>query len=86
MSMEVHLRPATGSRVQELANQTGRTPDELVEDALAGHLQELVQLRETLDGRYDDIKAGRVKPLDGEAFFESLRLREEELLKRQSSK
>ena len=86
MNMEVHLRPATGSRVQELATRTGRTPDELVEDALAGYLQELVQLRETLDGRYDDITSGRVKPLDGEAFFETLRQREEDLLKRQPSK
>jgi len=39
-----------------------------------------------LDGRYDDIKSGRVKPVDGEAFFESLRQREDELLKNRSSK
>jgi len=30
-------------------------------------------MREMLDGRYDDIKSGRVKPIDGEEFFESLR-------------
>jgi hypothetical protein len=29
-----------------------------------------------LDNRYDDIKSGRVKPFDGEAFFERLRQRE----------
>jgi hypothetical protein len=34
-----------------------------------------------LDTRYDDIKSGRVKPIDGEAFFDSLREREDELLK-----
>jgi predicted transcriptional regulator len=84
--MEVHLRPETGSRLQELAVKTGRAPDELVEDALAGYLQELAQVRETLDSRYDDIKSGRVKPIDGEAFFESLRQREEELLKQRSPK
>jgi hypothetical protein len=34
-----------------------------------------------LDSRYDDVKSGRVKPIDGEAFFETLRQREDELLK-----
>ena len=37
-----------------------------------------------LDGRYDDSKSGKVKPIDGEAFFESLRQREESLLKKPS--
>jgi predicted transcriptional regulator len=84
--MEVRLKPETESRLQELAAQTGRAPDELVEDAMAGYLQELAQTRQMLDSRYDDIKSGRVKPIDGDAFFESLRQREEELLKRRSSK
>ena len=35
---------------------------------------------EMLDRLYDDLKSGRVKPVDGEAFFESLRQREEDLL------
>src|SRR5271169_4613465 len=84
--MEVHLKPETESRLQELATITGRAPDELVEDAMAGYLQELAQTREMLDGRYDDIKSGRVKPIDGETFFESLRKREEELLNQRSPK
>jgi hypothetical protein len=33
-------------------------------------------LRQTLDRRYDELKSGRVKPVDGEAFFEILRQRE----------
>jgi predicted transcriptional regulator len=83
--MEVRLKPETESRLQELAAQTGRAPDELVEDAMVGYLQELTHTRQMLDSRYDDIKSGRVKPVDGEGFFESLRQREEELLKRRSS-
>ena len=51
-----------------------------MEDALAGYLTEVAEVREMLDGRYDDIKSGRVKPIDGEAFFDSLRQREDELL------
>jgi hypothetical protein len=39
-------------------------------------------LRQTLDTRYDDLKSDRVKPIDGGAFFESLRQREDEPLKR----
>jgi predicted transcriptional regulator len=34
--MVVYLRPETEPRLQELAATTGRAPDELVEDALAG--------------------------------------------------
>jgi predicted transcriptional regulator len=83
--MEVRLKPETVSRLQELAAQTGRAPDELVEDAMVGYLQELAHTRQMLDSRYDDVKSGRVKPIDGEAFFESLRQREEELLRRRSS-
>ena len=71
--MQVHLKPETESRLQELAAKTGRAPDELVEDAMAGYLQELDQIREVLDGRYDDIKSGRVTPVDGEEAFVNLR-------------
>jgi predicted transcriptional regulator len=71
--MVVRLKPETESRLQELAASTGRAPDELIEDAMAGYLAELTQLRRTLDGRYDEIKSGRVKPIDGEAAFGNLR-------------
>ena len=73
--MVVHLKPETESRLQELAATTGRAPDELVEDAMAGYLAELAQLRGTLDRRYDEIKSGRVKSVDGEAAFKRIRQR-----------
>jgi predicted transcriptional regulator len=71
--MEVHLRPETESRLQEIATKTGRAPNELIEDAMAGYLQELTQVRGMLDGRYDDLKSGRVKPVAGEEAFAKLR-------------
>ncbi|MGC2367109.1 MAG: hypothetical protein WA555_19035 [Candidatus Sulfotelmatobacter sp.] len=71
--MEVHLRPETESRLQELATKTGRAPNDLIEDAMAAYLQELAQVRDMLDGRYDDLKNGRVKPVDGEEAFAALR-------------
>ncbi len=72
-AMVVHLKPETESRLQELAARTGRPPDELIEDAMTGYLAELTQLRNTLDRRYDEIKSGRVKPVDGEEAFVQLR-------------
>jgi predicted transcriptional regulator len=76
--MEVHFRPETESRLQELAAKTGRAPDDLVEDAMAGYLQELAQVRDMLDARYDDLKSGRVKAVDGEEAFANLRRKSEE--------
>ncbi|MFI5126739.1 MAG: hypothetical protein ACHQJX_07915 [Candidatus Acidiferrales bacterium] len=84
--MEVHLKPETESRLNELASKSGRPTDELVEDAMASYLAEVAEVRNMLDNRYDDIKSGRVKPVDGEAFFEDLRRREGEPLKRRSRK
>lgn len=76
--MVVRLKPETESRLQELAATSGRTPDELVEDAMAGYLAELTQVREMLDGRYDEVKSGRVEPIDGEEAFDRLRRRSED--------
>jgi predicted DNA-binding protein len=78
--MEVRFKPDTESRLAELASRSGRATDDLVEDALSGYLAEIAEVREMLDGRYDDIKSDRVKPIDGEAFFDNLRQREDELL------
>jgi len=76
--MEVHFKPETESRLQELAATTGRTPDDLVEDIMASYLRDLEQTRKMLDSRYDDIQGGRAKSLDGEAYFENLRRRGED--------
>jgi len=76
--MVVKLRPETESRLKELSVTTGRAPEELVEDAMAGYLAELAKIRDTLDDRYDAIKSGRVKPVDGEEAFRRLRSKGEE--------
>jgi predicted DNA-binding protein len=84
--MEVRLKPETESRLHELASKSGRPTDDLVEEAMAGYLAEVAAVRSILDGRYDDIRSGRVKPIDGEAFFENLRQREDQLLKQRPPK
>jgi predicted transcriptional regulator len=76
--MEVTFRPETESRLQELARKSGRPPSDLIEDAMAGYLLELAQVREMLDGRYDDLKSGRVKPVDGDEAFAKLRQKSKE--------
>ncbi len=48
-------------------------------DAMTGDFDELSRTREMLDRRYDDLKGVSVKLIDGEGFFETLRIREEEL-------
>ncbi len=80
--MEVHFTPDIEAKLHALATETGRAADEFVQDALAGYLEDLAQVRSMLESRYDDITSGRVKPIDGEAFFERLRQREEAFLKK----
>ena len=45
---------------------------------MAGYLQELSEVRTMLDGRYDDLKSGRVKPVDGDKAFAKLRQKSKE--------
>ena len=83
--MDLHLsNPDLQAKIDRWVAETGRGPDELVEEAIAGYFEELTQTREMLNSRYDDLKSGRVKPIDGEEFFENLRRREDELLKKHS--
>ena len=70
--MEVHFTPETEKKLNDLAAQSGREPGEVLQDALAGHFEEVMQTREMLNSRYDDLKNGKVIPLSGdevEAYF-----------------
>lgn len=64
--MEVHFKPEVQAKLEQMARESGRPSDELVEDAVAGYFDELAHTRETLDRRFDDLESGRVKPIDGE--------------------
>ena len=74
--MEVHVTPETAKKLNDLAATSGRAGD-IVEDALAGYLEEVASVRKTLDSRYDDLKSGRVKPIDGEEAIRTLREKSE---------
>jgi predicted transcriptional regulator len=73
--VKVRIADATARKLNDLAAASGRAPEEIVEDALAGYLDQVALVRETLDSRYDGLKSGRVKPIDGEEFFRQLRER-----------
>lgn len=82
--MEIHFAPDVEKKLNDLAVQSGRgSADALVQDVVGGYIDELAQTREMLDSRYDDLKGGRIKPIAGEEFFESLRRREDDLLNKQ---
>ena len=71
--MEVHFTPELQAKIDQLVIETGRAPDKLLEDAMAGYVAELVQTREMLNSRYDDLKSGRVKPIPGDEVIARLR-------------
>ena len=72
-----HVTPETAKKLKDLALTSGRAPDDIVEDALAGYLEEAASVRKTLDSRYDDLKSGRMKLVDGEEAFRKLREKSE---------
>ena len=71
--MEVRLTPDLEAKLNQLSAETGRAKEELVQDAMAGYLAELSQIRDMLDARFHDIKSDRVRPIDGEEAFSRLR-------------
>ncbi len=71
--MEVHFTPELEEKLNDLASRTGRGAGDLVQEVVAGYVEELAGVRGMLDSRYDDLKSGRVKPIDGEEAFARLR-------------
>ncbi len=71
--MEVHFTPEVEEKLNELAARSGRPADELVQDAVAGFVDELAQTREMLDARYDAVKSGEAELIPGDEVFARLR-------------
>ena len=76
-SVEVHFTPETEKKLKDLSAQSGRLIDDFVEDATAAYVDELLRTRDMLNSRYDDLKSGRVKPIDGEEAFARLKAKTE---------
>lgn len=75
--MEVHFAPDLEKKLKDLVARSGRRTDELLQDALAGYFDELAQTRNMLNSRYDELKSGRVQPIDGEEAFARLKAKTE---------
>ena len=71
--MEVHFTPDVQAKLDRLVTETGRSADEFVQDAMAGYVDELADVRATLDSRDDDLKSGTVKPIGGDEVIARLR-------------
>jgi hypothetical protein len=70
--MEVQFEPDVQAKLEQIARDSGRAAVELVKDAVAGYVDELAETRRMLDSRYDDVKSGKVKLIDGEEAFTRL--------------
>jgi len=70
--MEVRFTPDVQTKLEQMARETGRPSDELVEDAVIGYFDELAHTRELLDRRFDDLDSGKVKAVDGEEAYRLL--------------
>ena len=72
--MEVHFTPETEKKLNDLAVLNGNSSAaELVQDVVQGYFAEVLEVRQMLDGRYDDLKSGRVKPIPGDEVVARLR-------------
>lgn len=67
--MEVHFTPELEKKLNDLAAESGRPADELVQYAVADLVDELAATREMLDSRYEDLKNGRLKSIPGDEFI-----------------
>jgi len=76
--MEVQFTPDVQEKLDQMAQDTGRRSDELVQDAVMGFFDELASTREMLERRYRDIESGRVQPIDGEEAYRGLMAKTEE--------
>jgi hypothetical protein len=71
--MEVQFKPDLQAKLDRLVSETGRSAGEFVEDALTGYVEELAEVRSSLDTRYDDLKSGRVKSISGDEVLAHFR-------------
>lgn len=71
--MEVHFSPEVQAQLEQMARDTGRRSDQLVESVVTDFFEDFAITRKTLDRRYDDLESGRVKPIPGDEVFARLR-------------
>ena len=73
--MEVHFPPEVQAKLEQMARDTGRRSDQLVENVVTDFFRDFALTQETLNSRYDDLESGKVKPVPGPEVFARLRAR-----------
>jgi predicted transcriptional regulator len=63
------FQPDVQAKLDQMARESGRPSDELLEDAVTGYFDELAYTREMLDRRFDDLESGEVKAIEGEEAY-----------------
>lgn len=76
--MEVHFPPDVQAKLDQMARDTGRRSDELVQDAVMGFFDDLADTREMLERRYRGLESGRAQPIDGEEAYRRLMAKTDE--------
>jgi hypothetical protein len=69
--------PELQAKLEQWVADTGCPAEKLVEELMLDHFDELAQTRKTLDGRYDDIKNGKVRMNPGDEAFARLKAKSE---------
>jgi len=62
--MEVNLGPDTEEKLRDFAAHSGRPIDELVEDAVAGYFDDVLEVRRHIDEGYSQAERGEL--IDGD--------------------
>ena len=75
--MELCFKPEVQAKLEQMARESGRPSNELVEDALVGYFDELEHTRKMLDRRFDELESGRVEIVPGVEVFARLREKSE---------
>jgi len=78
--MSFQIKPNQEAKIADLAAKTGRDKAEILEEVIDSYFDELADVREMLEQRYDQFKAGRVKELTPEQVREDIERRKREFL------
>lgn len=78
--MSLEIKPSQEAKIAALAAKTGRDKAEILAEVIDSYFDELADVRQMLDQRYDQFKAGIVKELTPEELREDIERRKREFL------
>lgn len=70
--MEVQSKPEVQAKREQMAHESGSAASDLVQDAVAGFVDDLAGTGEMPNSRYDDLESGKTKLIPGEEVFARL--------------